>query len=431
MNIGRVSSVVVAAAAVMWGSSAWAAANSCPASMAGEGTSASPCQITTAQQLQSMNQGLDMNYALMNDIDLQAVQWTPIGLTFASGTFCDGLATSDPFTGQFDGLGHTIANLSVECATQDELGLFSVVRGTVQNINLTNVDIKAGRYSGALVGSLELGVIRNASAVGKVSGRSEIGGLVGDAQPSDGDILITGSFADVSVQGDDAGIGGLVGLINGGVHQATVEASYAMGDVNGNAQVGGLIGLIAGVSIKDSYALGDVIGVDKAVGGLIGFASESSIINAYSIGSVQGVDDVGGLVGFIFGGITVTESFWDVESSGFGAAADDNFGATGKTTSDMTSFATFNAAWNSPTETVIVDGWQAPNNPSWGICESVNEGYPFLLWQFKNNPCVSDPDPVPVIPVPVNNPWALLALVLMMLGLVVGRRRLRGFKHAG
>jgi hypothetical protein len=225
----------------------------------------------------------------------------------------------------------------------------------------------------------------------------------GTQQPSNGDILITGSFADVSVQGGDTGIGGLVGLVWVDGHQATVEASYAIGDVNGSDQVGGLIGLVAGVTIKDSYALGDVIGVDKEVGGLIGFAFEGSIINAYSAGRVQGARDVGGLVGSSVGGTIVTESFWDVESSGFGAAADDNFGATGKTTSDMTSFATFDAAWNSPTETVIVDGWQAPNNPSWGICESVNEGYPFLLWQFKSNPCVSDPDPalsIQVVPRP-------------------------------
>jgi hypothetical protein len=65
----------------------------------------------------------------------------------------------------------------------------------------------------------------------------------------------------------------------------------------------------------------------------------------------------------------------------------DNFGATGKTTAQMTSFATFAAAWNSESTTVIVDGWQAPSNPTWGICAEVNGGYPFLLWQFEANPC--------------------------------------------
>jgi outer membrane protein OmpA-like peptidoglycan-associated protein len=61
-------------------------------------------------------------------------------------------------------------------------------------------------------------------------------------------------------------------------------------------------------------------------------------------------------------------------------------GATGKTTAEMQSIDTYTAAsWE------IVSGWEPEdtnNGKVWGICSLVNNGYPFLLWEFSSNPCV-------------------------------------------
>ena len=53
-----------------------------------------------------MNNGLSGNYALGSNVDLNGVTWTPIGLTY-----------TNPFAGKFDGLGHTISNLTINDTT--------------------------------------------------------------------------------------------------------------------------------------------------------------------------------------------------------------------------------------------------------------------------------------------------------------------------
>jgi outer membrane protein OmpA-like peptidoglycan-associated protein len=55
----------------------------------------------------------------------------------------------------------------------------------------------------------------------------------------------------------------------------------------------------------------------------------------------------------------------------------------------MKSLSTF-VAWP------IVDGWaaHAPNDTPakiWGICSAVNDGYPFLLWEYATDPCTVAP----------------------------------------
>jgi outer membrane protein OmpA-like peptidoglycan-associated protein len=50
-----------------------------------------------------------------------------------------------------------------------------------------------------------------------------------------------------------------------------------------------------------------------------------------------------------------------------------------------------------PTAWAIVQGWEAYNfvTPSkrWGICSGVNDGYPFLLWEYATDPCPATPPP--------------------------------------
>jgi hypothetical protein len=80
---------------------------------------------------------------------------------------------------------------------------------------------------------------------------------------------------------------------------------------------------------------------------------------------------VGGLVGASTG--TVSNSFWDIETSGRTASA----GGTGKTTAQMKSIATFSgAAWN-----IVTVANPRTRNPSyiWNIVDGVT--YPLLSWE--------------------------------------------------
>jgi len=86
---------------------------------------------------------------------------------------------------------------------------------------------------------------------------------------------------------------------------------------------------------------------------------------------VTGHEDVGGLVGRNYEG-TVTNSFWDTETSGQSTSA----GGTGKITAEMKSITTFTGAtWHI---TAVAAGVTDPTY-IWNIVD--DETYPFLSWQ--------------------------------------------------
>jgi hypothetical protein len=93
---------------------------------------------------------------------------------------------------------------------------------------------------------------------------------------------------------------------------------------------------------------------------------------------VSGSSNVGGLVGLNDGG-TVSNSFWDNETSGL-AASD---GGTGKTTDNMKYVRTYtDNAWSTglttPWDFVYNPYYDENNENIWNIHPIVNDGYPFL-----------------------------------------------------
>ena len=85
-------------------------------------------------------------------------------------------------------------------------------------------------------------------------------------------------------------------------------------------------------TVSSCYATGSVTGY-KFLGGLCGDNNFGTIINCYVIGSVSGNEDLGDLCGS--NGGTISNCFWDVETSGIGSEGDNNHGAIGKTTAQM------------------------------------------------------------------------------------------------
>ena len=132
-----------------------------------------------------------------------------------------------------------------------------------------------------------------------VTGNEDAGGLVGD-NGSEGEI--TTSYATGNVTSDGFGAGGLVGTNSSGSSSGNVLQSYAMGDVVGDAHVGGLVGFNGDGTVSETYATGGVTAGDF-VGGLIG-------------------DNIDG---------SITASYWDTASSGL----DESAGGEGLATSEM------------------------------------------------------------------------------------------------
>jgi hypothetical protein len=270
----------------------------------------------------------------------------------------DGVYRSAPipttFTGRFEGLGNTIANLSIDDSDDSAVGLFAHVgaQGSLRDIALSTATVTSttsqqGIGVGTLVG-LNEGTIAHAQTAGIVSGPnvSFVGGLAGIDSGS-----IVSSHADVGVTaGNSAFAGGLAGSVTA---SGTILASSATGAVSGAfaLQGGGLVGTNAGLiaqsfatgavaaqsvgeklgglvgfddgTIRDCYASGNAaVEVASYAGGLVGFyqpTGGASIATSYSLGAPSGGSDafVGGFLGFdnsSGGGIGF--AYWDTETSG-------------------------------------------------------------------------------------------------------------------
>ena len=171
------------------------------------------------------------------------------------------------------------------------------------------------------------------------------------------------------VNADVTGYGGVGGLV-GGNDGGTVSNSYSTGNVTGTGWVGGLVGANHG-PVSNSYSTGSVTG-DVGVGGLVGWNEAVPVSNSYSTGNVTGEEGVGGLVGLTSG--TVSNSFWDIETSG--QATSD--GGTAKTTVQMKNLTTFSGAgWN-----IIAVANPGTRNPAYIWNTVDDETYPFLSWQL-------------------------------------------------
>ncbi|MDP2823202.1 MAG: GLUG motif-containing protein, partial [Sulfuritalea sp.] len=281
---------------------------------------------TSATDLQGMNGGLAGKYALGSNIDASASSGWNSGAGFAPvGN------SSTNFTGTFDGLGHTITGLTINRPTTDYVGLFSFTgAGSVmKNVGLIGGSVSGWNEVGGLVGHNDSSAISNSYSTGRMSGNHNVGGLVG-YNPGG---TITNSYSTGSASGTGNAVGGLVGQN----YYGTVSNSYATGSVSGiGSDVGGLVGFNPGGAIANSYSTGTVNGGSR-VGGLVGYnLSGGAIANSYSTGNVTGGSSVGGLVGIADSG-TVTNSYWDTETSGQTISA----GGTGKTSAEMRQQATF------------------------------------------------------------------------------------------
>ena len=222
------------------------------------------------------------------------------------------------FNATFSGNGYAISNLYIERSSTDFVGLFGYTgsNSTLTAIGLINVDINGQSRVGSLAGH-NVGVITNSYVSGEVEGAGErIGGLVGNNAAN---ATITNSCATASASGLGKFIGGLVG----NNFQGTITNSCATGTVSGSGErVGGLVGFHQRGTITRSYATGSVSGTGTQIGGLVGFNNQADIRNSYATGDVKGGGSssrIGGLVGATFAVSRITNSYATGSVSGTGS----------------------------------------------------------------------------------------------------------------
>jgi hypothetical protein len=197
-----------------------------------------------------------------------------------------------------------------------------------------------GRYDvGGLVGSVtSSNTFSRVWATGSVDGEGSVGGLIGEITHSSNVVSLSYATGDVVVRGSDGG--GLIGAII--APHNNVSQSYATGRVTSTGTgspfaMGGLIGRLYG-TITDSYATGEVVSPTGYAGGLIGYAFTGDVINCYSSGWVGGgTTQAGGLMGGGSVSFPVTNSYWDIVTSG----QSDSAHGTPKTTAEMYQQSTY------------------------------------------------------------------------------------------
>ena len=359
-----------------------------PTFSGGTGEPDNPYLISTADELNSIGHNprlMAAHFKLTNDIDLAEIDFYIIG------------SQTVPFTGVFDGNGKKISNFTYTATHQDFVGLFRYVDGaTIKDLGLINPNVDAGTgiAVGSLAGHLEDGTITVCYVEGgSVSGDAGVGGLVGYY----GAAIMTDCFTwDTSVSGY-AGVGGLVGgsffsmiiqcyssgcVVSGeyqyigglvGANGSTIANCYATCNVSGFYNIGGLVGdnNFRG-SISSSYSTSKVSG-DEYVGGLVGH-NLGSVANSYSTGEVSGDWPVGGLVGIHGGEESVSNCFWDIQTS----AIHESDGGTGLTTEEMQDIDTYlSTGWD------FVGQSDGPHD-IWAM--PIGGGYPILWWQISLPP---------------------------------------------
>jgi hypothetical protein len=240
---------------------------------------------------------------------------------------------------------------------------YSTISNSFATGEVTSID---GSQLGGLVGWQHAGTISDSYATGSVEGSTYLGGLVGYGAGN-----ITNSYAAGNVIGNknwSYSLGGFAGAQDG-----NIVSCYASGDVTGEGYLGGLVGENWG-DIDDSYALGTVTGDQDwsyDIGGLIGYTNSGIITNCYSIGQVisdTGYETVGGMVGNDVGSAIIA-SYWNTETS----SQPSSDGGEGRTTAEMT----YPYADNTYIDWDFATIWSSDE------AYSINNGYPYLLWQAE------------------------------------------------
>lgn len=320
----------------------------------GIGTSSSPYEIATLENLlwlsETQSEWAAGKYFIQtNNIDASVSTYLNEGKGFSPIGIYEWLNWSVAFQGSYNGQGHLIDGLYINRTELEYNGLFGMLYGTasVKNLGVTNANI-TGKGGASLVGCVY-----------------------------SSNVTISNCFATGTITSTTGYTGGLVELLAYG----TMNNCYSNTVVIGNSYNGSLIGRVQGGKVYNCYAAGSV--TKKAgsasytyTGGFAGAIDNSAIVsNCYSTASVGDGNSLGGFVASL-SSATVSNCFWDTQTSGQTTSA----AGTGKTTVEMQSVCTYlDADWD------FADENRNGTTEIWTINPTDNNGYPALAWQGYTN----------------------------------------------
>lgn len=216
-------------------------------------------------------------FALGSNIDLQGVEWIPIGFYRDSSESIGEVPYA--FSGHFDGNGHTIRNLKLTAFSHyDNVGLF----GAVKNAEIHNVtiipdssEIKGKDRTGIVAGYAEDSTIRDVTVKNAyISSNGVSGGIAGEIS---GTVIENVTCEKVMIDAtggtDVIYAGGIAGIAS---DSAIVDCEIYTGDgttarIQGTGYIGGIVGYQNATNVYNTHVSGTIGGYHStAIGGITG-----------------------------------------------------------------------------------------------------------------------------------------------------------------
>lgn len=291
----------------------------------GTGTKESPYLIKTASQLAYLAINTDNHggayYTLMSHIDLNGMDWTPIGASNHSygvfdgnGSIIKGLKVSGDIA--FAGLFGHITNVLHNTTTTYPSGVY--------NLSIVDADVSSNRASafcGILAGRVaqhqqgsayigEMVDVSNVEVSGKISAtglESICGGLAGTIAK----VNLANCKSDIHISATGSYFGGLCGnLIGSSVSKCSVSGKI---EATSYDRIGGFAGQITTSKLQNCFTENMIIFVssrsEAPIGGFVGYADDQVQITSCQVNNSQiecGAQG-GAFAGFLGTPVTVKE----------------------------------------------------------------------------------------------------------------------------
>ena len=204
---------------------------------------------------------------LLNDIDMKDMDtWLPIG------------SNATPFTGTFDGQGHSILNITVK-TNKSHSGLFGKTsNATIKNFHLSGtITVADGTGEHGMVGSASNSTITDVHSAlnittSKINNATDhIGGIAGSLGASSS--ISRCSYAGTITDAGTNTIGGIVGYADQSNNTISYSINYGKVSTKGNETfAGGILGYVnyAGIKVSHCANVGNVTGNKTCTGQIIG-----------------------------------------------------------------------------------------------------------------------------------------------------------------
>lgn len=307
-----------------------------------------PYQITSADELAWIQNDPEGFYELTGDVDLDGVDWQPIGS--ADTPFTGSLKSADGGAASITGLdgkplfdelgpGAELSGLTIAGSVNDDAEegsglLANRIKGDeTDSVKLNDITIDTesridggeNDYIGGLAGSVQYAELTDTTIDGDVLGRNYVGGVAGEISDSTldhtevngdtsghdyvggvGGTIKDSELRDTTVTGGVHGEGSNVGSVGGQINRSdnancVLERVRSEGNVSGGNKTGGVGGSIDGCTVDDVEVNGDVSGKDDT-GGIGGEMNDTEVNDANVKGNVSGDKRVGGIGGDVKNG---------------------------------------------------------------------------------------------------------------------------------